>query len=774
MIKLKCYTLTTIADYQEIFLLCLSVLHKQFEFFRAYIASVMREQTKFSAHSVKFEISFGKFVVMRLFIIFGVLIKLCNHFANANNYFTNVICGKTISESYSYKIDNLESYCLLVVKTSKEIDEIFSRFRSGYQFSYQECKYVRHSHQCEQKRSEWSSYTGVSIMSSNLSRLSFNDYEYLAQKKFFDASQIGLLELNRDDLKSLKGLENLDFSFNNITILGNMVLRFAQALKFINLSHNQIESIHVGAFDECSPVLEKIDLSYNKLTLFPANILDAVSSNTLSLNLANNQIDEISTPLIKKIWSFSKLDLSYNNLKNFTINCDQIDVLLLNDNQLATFSTPNCTVDRLSLSNNQLTELDVAKISSLSLSRNIRLKKLTISDASDLDSLMASDLNANVITMETLRNSTQMENLDLSGTFLGPLQFDTFAEMNMLKVLRLKNTGISRIDYGMLGHQRNLTLLDVSFNNLGSIDLHVLTNLKNLETLDISGNNLTQIQYFESLSQIFPNLKFIGIDQNDFNCTYLAMIIKSLNEKDIIILDPIIRIKSSTHINGIGCTAISGLKVKPLDNVNDETSKKLNEIIEQINAEKTRNENDKTNADLLQTQVFHIRNEMFDIKTKISNIQMSGVAANGSVDFNDIRKHIELVSNLTLEKQKLASEQLSLRISEVNLEIAKLKNENDKVVQNLKVLSSSDAQNSMKSQQMIKENDGGHSTTIILLTITITSLVIVAVAFMYVKFKDLLKLQRAYSGNLGVRARSTNTINTTVEMPFDDRHQGII
>lgn len=710
---------------------------------------------------------------MRIFIFFGVLLKFCNHFAYANNNYNNVICGNTISEHYDFNIENLENYCVFVVKSSLDIENIFTRIRSGYQFSYQECTYIRYSNQCEKKRNEWSTYTGVSIVSSNLSRLSFNDYDYLAAKKFFDASQTGLCELNRDDLKPLKGIENLNLSFNNITTLGNMVLRFAQALIAINLSHNKIESIHIGAFDECSPSLEKINLSFNNLKTFPVNILEAVTSNVLSLHLDYNQIDEISTPLDNRIWSFSKLDLSYNNLRNFTVNCDLIDTLWLNDNELDTFATPNCTINHLFLSNNELTELDVAKISTLSLSQNIRLKKLTISDASDLVSLEAGDLNANVITMEMLGNATQLEKLDLSGTFLGPLKIDTFAEMPLLEVLRLKNTGISRIDYGMLGHQKNLTVLDISYNNLGSIDLRVLTNLKNLETFDIGGNNLTQIQHFDSISSTFPDLKFIGIDQNDFNCTYLAMIIKSLNEKDIVIFDPVVRIKATTNINGIGCTALSNIKVKPLDNVDDAISKKLNEIIEEINAEKAKNENDKNNADLMLSQIFHIRNEMFDIKTKMSKIQMSAsvVSANASVDWGDIRRHVESISNFTLEKQKLASEQLSLRISEVNLEIAKLKNENEKLVQNLKVLSStSDAQNSIKSQQLTGD-EGGHSTTVILLTITITSLVIAAIAFMYVKFKDLLKLQRAYNCNLGVRARSTNTINTTVEMPFDDRHQ---
>jgi hypothetical protein len=40
-----------------------------------------------------------------------------------------------------------------------------------------------------------------------------------------------------------------------------------------------------------------------------------------------------------------------------------------------------------------------------------------------------------------LKNATQLINLDLSGTYIGPLAFDTFADMTELEELRLKNTG---------------------------------------------------------------------------------------------------------------------------------------------------------------------------------------------------------------------------------------------------------------------------------------------------------------------------------------------
>lgn len=709
---------------------------------------------------------------MRIFITIIYFLKFCEFFVYANNdNYENVICGASISLLDDFDEENYENFCMFnEMRSNQDIEAIFAKLRSGYQFYYQQCININyHSQRCETKREKWDFYPNIIIHGTNLTRLVFNEYSHMEKKKTVIFSNVGLKELNREDLKPFKSVELLDISSNNLTYLGNMVFRFVQELKTLKLSANEIESIHIGAFDECSPLLQDIDLSYNKLKEFPVNILDSITTKSLSLHLNFNQIEKISTPMINKIISLDVLDISNNLLKNFTLECDQINVLWLNDNKLEDFSTPNCTISHLYLSNNELSELNVEKVSSLFLSQNIRLKKLTISDLSELSVLEARDLNANLITIEMLKNATKMENLDLSGTFIGPLAYDTFADMTFLESLKLKNTGISRIDYGMLSHQKQLTVLDISYNNFGSIDLHVLTNLKNLENLDISGNNLTQIAYFDSLTRIFPNLKFIGIDQNDFNCTYLAMIVKSLNEKDILITEPENKIKSTTNINGIGCTPLSQIKVKPLESVQDAISNKLNEIIEQINTEKANNENEKIDADVMRSQMFHIRNEMLEIKTRIVKNQINAnmTPANGSIDMSEIRRLVESINNFTLEKQKLASDQLLVRINELQLEIAKQKMENERNMHKNEILTAKNAEN---SNGHARSDEGGHKVTEVLLIIIITSLVVAAIAFIYVKFKDFYRTYRAYNQTLmGVRARSTNTINTTVEMPFDDR-----
>lgn len=139
--------------------------------------------------------------------------------------------------------------------------------------------------------------------------------------------------------------------------------------------------------------------------------------------------------------------------------------------------------------------------------------------------------------LKLIRNNSKLEVLDLSYTRLGPLKIEDFSELTSLKTLHLKKTGISNINYGTFSHQKNLEILDISYNLLGSIDLHMLSGLLCLTELHISGNNLTRLDLYDSCRANFPHLKTIGLD-NNWNCTYLAKMIKSLNLQDITVKTP--------------------------------------------------------------------------------------------------------------------------------------------------------------------------------------------------------------------------------------------
>lgn len=117
--------------------------------------------------------------------------------------------------------------------------------------------------------------------------------------------------------------------------------------------------------------------------------------------------------------------------------------------------------------------------------------------------------------------------------------------------LLLRSTNLSNINFGTFFRQKELKVLDISYNNLNKINFDVfLPYLKNLETLYIDGNNLTEIEGLTNT--LFPQLSALGISNNNFNCTYLAKLLRTLKWEELALsVDP--DLVDSTHVNGIAC-----------------------------------------------------------------------------------------------------------------------------------------------------------------------------------------------------------------------------
>lgn len=367
----------------------------------------------------------------------------------------------------------------------------------------------------------------------------------------------------------------------------------------------------------------------------------------------------------------------------------------------------------------------------------------------------------------------QLKELDATNTYLGNPKIETFSEMRHLDDLILRNTGLTHIEYGMFGHQVNVKNFDISYNNLGFLDINMLSSMKKLETFDISGNNLTYFNDLNDFKKNFPNLKLVGIEENKWNCSYLNNIDKAFYENLIVIKQPMVSVKNSSNVMGIGCTT-TVKKIEPIDpkHAKDLVSQKLNEIIEQLNAEKVNKNNAKLDSEVIRGRLFHLELEMIEVKSKLQQNQITEIINNKN-DSNGadsaIIKHMEQLINFTLDKQKLANDQLKVKLNELQNELTRNFIEHDKFVQknNLKDYYFSNSEvtkyDSIKSSNDSNNNSG---TTNVLLTIVMTILAVIGVVFGYKKLKNLL-YRRNETPN--VLARSTNTMNTTVEIPFDDR-----
>jgi len=460
--------------------------------------------------------------------------------------------------------------CEIWIFSTKVLQEVFQHLEE-YDFKNENLN-----------RSDISNYNEFEFITSTFEKFPTGSFGSLSHVKSMTAQNVKLSTLNRDSLTSFTSLEFLDLSHNNIQSLENNILSHLKSLKSFNISNNQIENISKDAFDEYGKNLTDVDLSHNYIKTVNARIFETLGiMDQINLYLCCNDIEEVTVSKAQ----FKLLDLHYNQLKYINVECKEIYKHLYFDDYVEEVrDTDFCKIDYLNLSKNPLISIEIFNTSSLDISNNINIKNIKL-NITILRRLVASNVSSEAINYEFLQTASQLTKLDMSNTFLGTPKIDTFSEMTQLEDLKLRNTGLSHIEYGMFSHQVNMKNFDISYNNLGHIDIEMLASMKDLESLDISGNNLSSFNDANDFKKYFPNLTLIGIEENNWNCSYLTKIVKVFDENSISLKQPTVLIKGSSNVMGIGCTTTSNQKIKPIDvdHANDLFTQKLNGIIEEMN-----------------------------------------------------------------------------------------------------------------------------------------------------------------------------------------------
>lgn len=363
----------------------------------------------------------------------------------------------------------------------------------------------------------------------------------------FSASNVGLTELSRDDLKFATLIKWLSLSRNFITKLEPVVFMFCTALEFLDLSNNEIDFIHETAFEGLSSMIRRVNLSFNKILTFKEDFIEAFQAGGYfygcEVRLDNNRLEEL-TPS-------TEIELNSNNSEK-SRRKSRLEIRF-DENKLRKLEIRSETTS-VNATNNEIAELKC--------DRNTSLITLLISGNKLGNSVFAE-----------LSNAKFLNTLDLSNNLVSSLTANSFSELESLIHLDLSRNKITVIDYGMLSHQRSIVNLDISYNLIEGIDFHVLTYLTSLETLDITGNLFMRIDDNEKLRKIFPVITSIGIDGNNWDCKYLAQLRLSFAAQGILIQKPHMLVKNTENIGGIPCKKSS--EVLTLTNGNETDSNQL-------------------------------------------------------------------------------------------------------------------------------------------------------------------------------------------------------
>ncbi|KAF5276013.1 hypothetical protein FQA39_LY00809 [Lamprigera yunnana] len=306
----------------------------------------------------------------------------------------------------------------------------------------------------------------------------------------------------------------LDLSYNNISQISKHYFNPVEiSLTHLYFSHNLILNVSREIFGNM-PHLQCIDLSFNKLLEFEYDTF----KNTRHLqviNLSHNYIAEVPKDLFRSLYNLRVVDMSHNRLKFVPDNLFKEEGL-----------------ERLDLSNNQLSRLPLTSLSTAAAS-----------------TLCEFDLSFNGITSLTHGQMlSKFEVLIVFVSFSVSLIFVLL--LQKLAFLDLSYNKLLRVEDGVFGILHKISYLDLSYNSQLSIEkkgksfqgiedtllflkldnLSIITvpqlPLPNLVSLSLARNALASIptEMFENLT----SLRELNLAKN--NLTTVPVVTHTLND----------------------------------------------------------------------------------------------------------------------------------------------------------------------------------------------------------------------------------------------------
>ncbi|XP_067004524.2 protein artichoke [Anabrus simplex] len=377
--------------------------------------------------------------------------------------------------------------------------------------------------------------------------LSDNQISDVGRGTFTSLTKIGTIDLARNKIKKidfqmfhkLQFIELIDVSSNLVTVIEKLAFKELFLVR-INVSHNAIEKIESGAFEECSNIT-LLDLSFNKLKNIPRSAFDSITYAT-EFNLAYNQFTNLSQiPLhnmtglkifnvsfnqmsiiprnsFPKLYELHTVDLSHNNISEIWNSVFQtlfsLRFLNLSHNSLesikgSTFGALH-TVLELDLSHNKISDINKASLSRLASVRTLSLRHNAINKIFTLPiSLSHLDLGHNRVQKIPPRitwpSMNALLSLDLSHNLLeNSLERAAFANLLTLQRLNLKDNNISEVPWESLNDLTTLQYVDLSHNQLTQLGRGAFGRLPVVFDLNLAHNKIFNItvRAFEGMLQL--------------------------------------------------------------------------------------------------------------------------------------------------------------------------------------------------------------------------------------------------------------------------------
>lgn len=334
----------------------------------------------------------------------------------------------------------------------------------------------------------------------------------------------------------VRELEYLDLASNNIVSLPEYVFCGLINLKLLNLSHNSLQDVKQLGLEErklfpCTPELQMLDLSFNRLKYLTDEILSSLRR-LKNLTFSDNQISQMSPYALIGLQRLQFIDLSNNKLSefhpHFFHHTTELREILLKNNTIAGF--PSALFRSLS----QLLHLDVShniiadlhflldsfknpnrlKILNLSYNRIRRIEGMPFQSLVSLQVLNLRDNIVEYIAEKAFSHLTSLKVLDLTNNRLRLIEAETFNGLMNLHELWLPNNHMELIHSDAFMNLTRLHYLSLKNNSLTSFPM-AINKMEYLQNLDLSFNSMSNItndtfENLKSLAALDLKYNFIG------------------------------------------------------------------------------------------------------------------------------------------------------------------------------------------------------------------------------------------------------------------------
>ncbi|KAI6085074.1 hypothetical protein F4821DRAFT_241497 [Hypoxylon rubiginosum] len=350
----------------------------------------------------------------------------------------------------------------------------------------------------------------------SMNELDINDKQ-LTTLHMLDEFCTGVVTLNASN-NSIEHLDGVPGSVRNLRITHNHLSELTawghlMNLQYVDVSNNQIRSLH--AFKDLVH-LRSLRADDNQITS-----LDGIKmhDSLQVLRARRNLLTEVNLDGTK-LQRLTELDLQMNEISSIhgIEQLTSLNTLNLQHNSLEFFG-PTADVEvpslrYLTLSNNELTDLDLAPFPSLRLlhaDRNQLTMVTGFSRCRRLDSLSLREQQGDApLDVSFLNAAYEVRKLFLSGNLLA--SFDPSVDFLNLQYLELANCGLQSLppDLGQL--MPNLRVLNLNMNAVG--DLGPLRYIPRLKKLLVAGNRLADAAQVADVLAGFPHLARLDARDN--------------------------------------------------------------------------------------------------------------------------------------------------------------------------------------------------------------------------------------------------------------------